>query len=66
MKNEINIGSIIEEKFKERGITKSEFARRINCSRGTVYNIFNSTSVDIARLKKISMVLDYDFLELYK
>ena len=65
MENNFYIGSLIKQRLEERGMTKSEFARRINCSRGTVYNIFNSKTIDIVLLKKISNVLEYDFIEHY-
>ncbi|MDR2146701.1 MAG: helix-turn-helix transcriptional regulator [Tannerella sp.] len=42
MKQKIFIGELINRKLSEHGMSKSEFARRIGCSRGTVYNIFNS------------------------
>jgi len=66
MKNTVYIGSLILERLTERGMTKSEFARRINCSRSAVYNIFNNKTIDIGLLLTISEVLDYDFIEEYK
>lgn len=60
------IGAIIREKVDERSISYAEFARRINCARTSLYNIFNSKSIDIERLIQISQVLEYDFIhEIY-
>lgn len=60
--NEVYIGRIIQNKVIERGIGYTEFARRINCARTSLYNIFNSKSIDIERLITISQVLEYDFI----
>ncbi|MDR2146704.1 MAG: helix-turn-helix domain-containing protein [Tannerella sp.] len=66
MKQQIFIGELINRKLSEHGMSKSEFARRIGCSRGTVYNIFNSKSLDIELLIHISEILGYDFTEHYR
>ncbi len=63
----IYIGKIIQAKVKERGIGYAEFARRINCARTSIYNLFNSKSIDVERLLHISEVLEFDFIsEVYK
>lgn len=60
------IGSIIRQKVKERKLTVSEFAKSINRSRTTVYDIFNRKSIDVDLLLTISEALDFDFLsEIY-
>ncbi len=60
------IGSIIEQKVKERKMSIAEFASRINRSRTTVYDIFSRKSIDIDLLLTISDALDYDFIaEIY-
>ena len=56
------IGAIIREKVDEQGMSYAEFARRINCARTSLYNIFNSKSIDVERLIQISQVLEYDFI----
>lgn len=61
-KNTLHIGSLIESKIKLKGMTYAEFARRLNCNRTTVYNIVRSSSIDTERLRKISQILEYDFL----
>ena len=61
MKNRY-IGAIIREKVDEQGMSYTEFARRINCARTSLYNIFNSKSIDVERLILISQVLEYDFI----
>ncbi len=56
------IGSVIEQKVKERQLSIPEFASRINRSRTTVYDIFQRKSIDVDLLLSISEVLDYDFI----
>ena len=63
---EMNIGAIIKQRVQECGLTIQEFADRINCHRTTVYHIFKQESMNTERLKEISEVLDYDFVnEIY-
>jgi transcriptional regulator with XRE-family HTH domain len=56
-----SIGKIIEDKLREKGISVSEFARRINTNRNNAYDIFRRDSIDTQLLQKISTVLEYDF-----
>jgi len=62
MCNNIFIGQTIRQILEERQISVVEFARRINCSRRTAYNIFEKKSLDIDQLIRISKAIDYDFL----
>ncbi len=59
---DIHIGSIIRRKLEESQLTIAEFAKRINKTRPTAYDIFNRKSIDIDLLIKISEVLEYNFL----
>ena len=66
MKNkDIHIGSIIEQKVKEKGIKISVFAEAIHCNRTNVYSIFRRKSIDTEQLFLISKVLNVDFTKLY-
>ena len=62
---EIHIGKEIHEVFINRGLTITEFAKRINKSRENVYNIFTRKSIDTDLLLVISDVLENDFFMLY-
>ena len=62
---EIHIGKEIHEVFINRGLTITEFAKRINKSRENVYNIFTRKSIDTDLLLVISDVLRFDFFLLY-
>lgn len=61
----IHIGKKIKEVTDEMGIKPTEFGRRINKSRETVYNIFTRKSIDTSLLEKISAVLKHDFFQYY-
>ena len=62
----LHIGSLIERKIKEIGMTNSEFARRIKTSKQNVQDIFTRQSVDTKLLSRISDVLNYDFFEYFE
>lgn len=57
----LHIGELIRKKLAELGMTKSEFARRINTSPQNVYGILKRESIDTTLLHRISKVLDFDF-----
>ena len=58
-----NMGEQVKLVFQSRGITASEFARRINKTRENIYSIFTRESIDTGLLADISKVLDYDFFK---
>lgn len=60
---DLNIGLLIKKVVDEQHWSYAEFARAINCSRSSLYNIFNSRDISVLRLMRISEVLDYDFIE---
>jgi transcriptional regulator with XRE-family HTH domain len=62
---EIHIGNEIRSVFNERGLSISEFSRRIKTSRENVYSIFNRKTIDTGLLITISNVLDFDFFSIY-
>jgi transcriptional regulator with XRE-family HTH domain len=62
---EIHIGTEIKKTLEVRGLSVTEFARRINKSRENAYSIFSRKSIDTDLLLKISDVLNHDFFLLY-
>lgn len=60
--NNIYIGELIRQKVEELHWKYSDFARAINCSRSSLYNLFNSKDISVEKLILISRVLDYDFI----
>jgi len=64
-REDIYIGNLIKQKFEDKKISISQFAKEINCSRANIYNIFTAKSIDIDKLILISNVLEYPFLDDY-
>jgi plasmid maintenance system antidote protein VapI len=62
---EIHVGKLIKNRLQETGMTKSEFARRINKTSQNVYDIFERKTIDTGLLLKISKILDFNFFERY-
>lgn len=62
---DIHIGKHIHTVFISKGLTVTEFAKRINKSRENIYHVFNRKSIDTDLLLKISEILEYDFFTLY-
>ncbi|GAP71954.1 hypothetical protein SAMD00024442_20_43 [Candidatus Symbiothrix dinenymphae] len=63
--SKIHIGEAIRQKVKERGLHVTDFADAIYCTRANIYAIFKRKSIDIEQLKRISEVLNFDFLAIY-
>lgn len=61
----VNIGAKIKQVVDDRGISTSEFARRINKSRENVYDIFKRETIDTGLLTAIGEVLEHDFFQYY-
>lgn len=60
---DVHIGSLIKQKVEERGISVSELARRLKCTRPNVYNIFEREAIDTRLLQQISEALSHNFFE---
>lgn len=56
------IGKKIEAAFQESGMSKAEFAKKLNTSRTNVYNFFKQNDPPIGMLFRISKVLNHDFI----
>lgn len=64
-KTNVNIGSLIKAKLKEKQITVVWFATQLGCSRTNIYKIFSKNSIDTNELYKISEILGFDFFKYY-
>jgi len=60
--DEIHIGKKIQLVFNQSGLTVSQFARMIDVHRPRIYLIFESKTIEIDMLCKISDALHYDFI----
>ena len=62
---EQHIGAQIREIVEKRGMTVTEFAKRINKSRENAYSIFSRKTIDTGLLVLIGEVLSFDFFKQY-
>ena len=63
----IHIGSLIKSEVKHRGMTFSEFARRIGIQRQNVERkVFSQQGLDTEFLIEISEVLDFNFFQYFQ
>jgi AraC-like DNA-binding protein len=57
----VNVGQLIKEELESQERTVSWLARKLNCTRATVYRIFDKVSLDTALLAEVSQILHRDF-----
>jgi transcriptional regulator with XRE-family HTH domain len=60
---DLKIGEIIKQRVEVLGMSKAELARRLHMSSANVHKIFKRSSVDVALLRELCNILDYDFFE---
>ena len=58
-----SIGNLIFNRLLQTEHSIVWFARKLHCSRTNVYNIFQKTNLDVELLKRISVILNYNFFE---
>lgn len=58
-----HIGEQIKEVLEKKGLSVTEFSKRINKSRENCYSIFSRKTIDTGLLQQISAVLEYDFFK---
>jgi IS30 family transposase len=63
--NKIHIGDEIKNVLNSSDISVTEFAKKINKSRGNIYSIFSRNAIETDLLLTISEVLNFDFFQLY-
>ena len=62
---DIHIGKLIEQRIAQVGMTKAEFARRINRSPQNVQDLLTRSSVDTSLLLVICKALGYNFFKAF-
>ena len=60
-----HIGQIIEKELHRQERSVTWCARRLYCDRTNVYNIFRRQSLDTELLLRISIILEYNFFQIY-
>jgi hypothetical protein len=63
--NSMVIGEIIQQELRHQERTVSWLARKLNCNRQNVYDIFKRRTIDTELLMRISLVLNVNFFEIY-
>lgn len=61
MKQNITIGSIIENEVRRKGLDITEVAQLLHTSRNNVYDIFKRNDFKINHLREISQALNHNF-----
>lgn len=62
----VNIGLAIEQIINERGISKSEFGRKIGVAQQNVNRILERSTIDTDKLVAISEALDFNFFTCFR
>lgn len=57
----MHIGEHIKEVMRQQGVTATQLAKDICCTRTHMHKIFRKDNIDITLLRRISEALDYDF-----
>ena len=60
-KKSMFIGEIIHQELQRQERTVSWLARKLNCDRQNVYDIFKRRTIDTELLMRISIILNVDF-----
>ena len=56
------IGELIRIEFLKQERSVAWFARKLACDRTNIYRIFEKQSIDTEQLKRISIILNHNFL----
>ena len=62
----MHIGSKLREQLKLDGKSVVWLARELGCHRTNIYNLFDKYSIDTQLLARISIIMNYNFFNLYK
>ena len=55
------IGQVIDEEVRRQGLSITDFADRISCSRQNAYDLFKRSTIDVVQLQLISKALGHNF-----
>ena len=58
---QLNVGKRIKEILKEQHLTAKWLAEQIPCNQSNIYNIIHRNDINTGLLKRISVLLEYDF-----
>lgn len=60
-----HIGQVIKQELERQERTVVWLARKLSCDRSNIYRIFQKESIDTNLLVRISVILQYDFLQVF-
>ena len=61
----MHIGNILRDRLRTDGKSVGWLARELGCHRTNIYNLFDKYSLDTQLLQRISIIMKYNFFELY-
>jgi plasmid maintenance system antidote protein VapI len=61
----VHVGSLVKLRLVQLGMTKAEFARRINKTPQNIHDLLTRESMDTKLLMTISDVLNYNFFKAF-
>ncbi len=61
----VHVGSLVKLRLVQLGMTKAEFARRINKTPQNIHDVLTRESMDTKLLMTISEVLNYNFFKAF-
>ncbi len=61
----VHVGSLVKLRLVQLGMTKAEFARRINKTPQNIHDLLTRESMDTKLLMTISEVLNYNFFKAF-
>jgi len=59
----MHIGQHIKEVMRQNGVTATQLAKDIYCTRPHIHKIFRKDNIDIALLQRISLALNHNFFK---
>ena len=57
----MHLGKLVQEELRQQERTVVWFAKKLNCDRTNIYDIFRRSDMDTLLLRRISKILHYDF-----
>ena len=62
----LHVGVLIKNELERQERTVSWFARKLSCDRSNVYKLFKRPNIDTELLLRVSVILDYNFFDIYQ
>ena len=63
MEKKKQLGELIRQEIQRQRMSIIEFAEKVGCARGTIYNMFDKNDIGVLQLKRISKILNRNFFK---